>query len=313
MPHVVILPYYSSDEVERYLKIAELIKSYGKQKNDYQFLLASSPRTTPDKRLYETYRAIAPTTSIQCPSQVFGYPAGPTAMFWDCMDYISDNLSDDDGFSLWLESDMAPVKADWIDRLSDEWYGMKVHPAPSDTPVLMGCYVPPVYKQRPFRKKKLILDCHINGGACYSKRFANQMPAAAREGVFDMAVFQHAQSVGRVVYSDQITFSNSARVRRDIANPKLAIVHGFMQDKDAFIDQCVRPLTAQERESALAWGPMTERWETIRRQIRVMFVRKGQRAMWENMMLAKQQHSMSGQAGKTINPTPAYTAARKAA
>ena len=296
MAHVVILPYYSLDEVERYLKIAELIKSHGPQENDFQFLLAASPRTEPNTRLLETFNSIAPTVSMQCPTQVFGYPAGPTAMFWDCMDYIAENMGDDDGFALWLESDMAPVKPNWIDRLSNEWYGMQDDPAPTDTPILMGCYVPPVFKHRPFKRKKKILDCHINGGACYAKQFARQMPAEAREGVFDMAVFRHAESIGRIVYSDQITFSNTARVRRDVVNPQLVILHGFMQDKDEFIEQCVKPLTPEEREATLAWSSMNDRWETIRRQIKVMFVRKGQKAMWENMMLAKRQHSQTRKA-----------------
>ena len=296
MAHVVILPYYSLDEVERYLKIADLLKTFGAQQNEYQFLLASSPRTEPNERLLEVYSSIAPTTSIQCPTQVFGYPAGPTAMFWDCMDYIAENMGNDDGFSLWLESDMAPVKSDWLDRLSDEWYGVNDQSAPESTPILMGCYVPPVFKHRPFRRKKKILDCHINGGACYSKQFAIQMPPEAREGVFDMAVFRHAETVGRIVYSDQITFSNTARVRRDVVNPQLVILHGFMQDKDAFIDQCVLPVTPEERQATLAWSSVNERWENIRRQIKVMFVRKGQQAMWENMMLAKRQHSQTRKA-----------------
>lgn len=296
MAHVVILPYYSLDEVERYLKIAESIQSFGAQQNDYEFLLASSPRTEPNERLREAYEAIAPTTSIQCPTQIFGYPAGPTAMFWDCMDYIADHKGDDDGFSLWLESDMAPVKKDWIDRLSDEWYGLQQDPAPTDTPIMMGCYVPPVYKHRPFRKKKKILDCHINGGACYAKQFGRLLPEEARDGVFDMAVYPYADRIGRIQFSDQITFSNCERVRRDAVNPTHVILHGFMQDKDRFIDQCIEPITDAERESTLAWIPMTERWDSLRRQVRVMFVRKGQRAMWENMMLAKRRHSQSRKA-----------------
>ena len=37
-------------------------------------------------------------------------------MFWDCMEYVEKHYASNDGFSLWLESDMCPTQADWIDR-----------------------------------------------------------------------------------------------------------------------------------------------------------------------------------------------------
>lgn len=98
-------------------------------------------------------------------------------MYWDAMQFIAENFAESDGFGLWLESDMAPVKPDWLDRLSAEWYT-------DPPPLMMGCYVPDVYKHRLFRKPKLLLNAHINGGACYATDFAIRMPQEARDGVF---------------------------------------------------------------------------------------------------------------------------------
>lgn len=280
--HVVILPYYCDEEVARYLKIAERLKEFPAPRGGYHFLLASSPRTATNHSLVDAYSAIGTTIPFACPTQIFGYPEGPTAMFWDCMEYLAENFSDQTGFGLWLESDMAPIKPDWIDRLSAEWFSQ------SQTPIMMGCYVPEVYKHRIFKKPKLLLHPHINGGACYAMDFARQMPAAARTGVFDMAVFEYAQQLGRTRSTKQIAFSTVSRVRRDLLDDSKVLLHGFMQSKDVFIDGCLQPLSERELAAA-AWNSWLDQWEDLQRSLRVKFVRKGPRAMLENMYLAKKK------------------------
>lgn len=288
--HVVILPYYCEDEIKRYLQIADFLVSQPKSpRADYCFLLAASPLATTSETLKETYSRLAPTYHFKCPTQVFGYPEGPTAMFWDCMDHIAERFAGSQGFSLWLESDMCPTRGDWIDRLSAEWF------AASPEPIMMGCYVPEVFKHRLFRKPKRLLDPHINGGACYSIGFANHMPSEAREGVFDMAVYRFAESAGRVLPTEQITFSTLGRVRRDLRDDSKTLLHGFMQDKDRFIADCVRPITNRERQAAVL-APLQENLETLKRRLRVCFVRRGHRAMLENMLLAKQKMESSKRA-----------------
>ena len=206
-------------------------------------------------------------------------------MYWDAMDFVAKEFSGSDGFSLWLESDMCPVKPDWLDRLSNEWYA-------GDPALLMGCYVPEVFKHRIFRQPKQILDPHINGGACYAIDFANQLPPEARDGVFDMAVYNYASQVGHVIKTKQVMFSSSNRVRRDVADPDKVLLHGFMQDKDQFIDECVRPLTDAEKRSA-SWAPLHDKIESLQRRVRVQFFRRGHRAMLENMLLAKERMEKS--------------------
>ncbi len=280
--HVVILPYYCQDEVDRYVKIAGWLADQPRPQSEFCFLLASSPLTEPNDELYEAFSQIAPTVHYQCPTQVFGYPEGPTAMYWDCMDFVADEFAGSQGFSLWLESDMCPTRSDWIDRLSAEWFSV------SPEPMMMGCYVPQIFKYRLFRKPKAILDPHINGGACYALDFSRRMPPEAREGCFDMAVYKHANRLGTVLETDQISFSTLGRVRRDLLDDAKVLLHGFMQDKDRFIESCLRPLSPQERRvSALL--PIRDRLETLQRRVRVCFVRRGHRAMLENMLLTKQK------------------------
>jgi hypothetical protein len=287
--HVIILPYYCQDEIRRYLKIASHLKSYPRPGVSHSYVLAASPLAEPSEALRAVFSQLGPTRAFQCPTKIYGYPEGPTAMYWDAMEFVATEFAGSSGFSLWFESDMCPVKPDWLDRLSAEWYSTP------QVPLMMGCYVPEVFKYRFFREPKLILDPHINGGACYSIDFVNKMPAEAREGVFDMAVFGYAKLAGYVQKTEQISFSSTRRVRRDVLDESKVILHGFMQDKDKFIDSCVRPITPEERRMA-NWSAWQDQIESLQRRVRVRFVRKGHRAMLENMLLAKEKFEAAKQA-----------------
>ena len=283
MRHVVILPYFCDEEIKRYLKIVRRMEQFPSQKCDWQFLLAASPRIKPSHTLLQACRRVAPSESFQCPTQVFGYPEGPTAMFWDSMEYIEHHSPNDGGFGFWFESDMAAVQPDWLDRLDAEWNQ-------GSTPLLMGCYVPEVYKQRLFRRRKLLLEDHVNGGACYGKQFARWMPPEAREGVFDVVVYKYAKKLGRVKGTSLIDFSTNSQVRRDLANVQKVVLHGFMQDKNQFIADCVTPLTTREKKQAFL-NPLLETIDFSRRRLRVWMVRRGKQAMYENMLLARQRET----------------------
>ena len=89
-------------------------------------------------------------------------------------------------------------------------------------------------------------------------------------------------------------------------DPDKVLLHGFMQEKDQFIDECLAPLTELEVKSA-AWNPLKEKIETANRMVRVWFVRKGRKAMLENMFLAKKQFDQTD-SGSGL-PVPAKRAA----
>lgn len=281
MKHVVILPYFCDEEIKRYLKIVDRMGQFPKQKCEWQFLLAASPRIKPSDELRLACEKVAPTDSFQCPTQIFGYPEGPTAMFWDSMEYIQNHTPNDGGFGLWFESDMAATQPDWMDRLDAEWNE-------GNPPLLMGLYVPEVYKYRLLKRKKLLLGDHVNGGACYGKEFAKWMPPEARDGVFDVVVYQYARKLGKVKATRLIDFSTNQRVRRDVMDTSKVVLHGFMQDKNRFIDDCVAPVTDREHKNAYL-HPMLNSVETTRRKLRVWSVRRGKRAMYENMLLARER------------------------
>jgi hypothetical protein len=279
MTPIIILPYFSEEEVARYLRLADHIASLGRQSTPHRYLLAASPRIEPNARLAAAFGRLAPTDHLRCPTQIFGYPQGPTAMFWDAMEHVDRRWGHEPGFSLWMESDMVPVKPDWLDRLKREW-------CRPPAPLVMGCLIPPVYKRRLLRRKKLLLDQHVNGGACYAKDFARRMSAASRDVVFDMAVYSAAQQRGGVRATNQIALTTLSRARRDVVDPERVLLHGFMQDKDQFLEVCARPVSLAELR-AWRWRGMSEAWETARRRVRVWLVRRGPQAMFENMLLAK--------------------------
>ena len=103
-----------------------------------------------------------------------------------------------------------------------------------------------------------------------------------------MAVYQHAAKQNRVRQTRQIAFSTLDRVRRDVMDPTKVLLHGFMQDKDPFIDLCLTPVSEQEVKQQ-RWHQLQDQLEFLKRRIRVQFVRRGHRAMLENMMIAKRK------------------------
>jgi len=285
MTHTVILPYFCEEEVQRYKKIVSHIGNLGPQLADYNFLLAASPKMAPSEELERVCQQVAPTFSFQCPTQIFGYPEGPSAMFWDAMDYVDHRLCQDTtGFALWIESDMIPVKADWLDRLDQEWC------SEAKTPIVMGCYVPELYKKRVLREKRLVLHEHINGGACYHKQLASILPGSVRSEVFDMVVYREAKKLGTTICSEQIMFSTESRARRDVLNPSLVLLHGFMQDKDRFIELCCEDVTNFELTTQPLNG-LLDAIENMQRQVKTMWVRRGRQAVLENMFLEKRKLS----------------------
>ena len=282
MKNVIIVPYFSEEEVDRYLRIAKRLDAFREQSVAYEFLLAASPRIQPSERLFYAFSQIAPCKHFQCPTKIFGYPQGPTAMFWDCMDHVHETYDLEGGFSLWMESDMVPVKRDWISRLSAEWT------AHDRVPLLMGCYVPDVEKHRFFRRKRLWIKEHINGGACYSNDFAASMPLEAREGVFDMVVYQHAESLGRASRTPQIAFATVPTALAQANRNDRVLLHGFMQNKDDFLDMCLAsdPDSSPPATPPSAW---MEQFRDIYEKFLLRFIVRGRPAMLRALLL-KQKH-----------------------
>lgn len=278
MAQIIILPYYCDEEVDRYVSIAHQIQQLGRQEVEIRFLLASSPRTEPSQRLYDAYSKIAPAIRFQCPSQIFGYPQGPTAMFWDCMDYIADHFGEESGFSFWLESDMIPVKPNWAQQLTEAWNGY------DSRLLVMGCLIPEVYKYRLLRPPRQMTAQHINGGACFAKDFARRIPREAREGTFDTAIYPYLTEIeGAVESTNLIALSSVSHVKRDIRRSGPVVLHGYFQDKDRFIQESLRGMPDEWREFEEP-GMLSRLYDQTVRRLRVGLMRRGRRAFIETLL-----------------------------
>jgi len=226
--YTVILPYYCEEEIQRYLKIADYLKRHTQRHPGYEFLLASSPWTDPCPRLYDAFSLLGPVRYFRCRTPAFGHTDGPAAMFWDCMQFLCDHGPRNGGFALWFESDMIPVRGDWMERLAREWES-------EPGLLLMGHFVAS-FKTRDGGMARE----HINGGACYAKDFARYVPCEGRRPAFDVQFFPSIRATGRWRDSALFGFANQKNFARQIRAGKRAILHGFRQDKDLFIRNCIR-------------------------------------------------------------------------
>ena len=239
--HTIILPYFCDAEIERYELILEHIYRLGQQQVDYEFLLAASPKISPSERLMAAASRVAPSRHFACPSQVFGYPEGPSAMFWDCMCHLAEGRGRT-GFALWMESDMCPIKPDWLDQLDRDWE------ACGDI-FVMGCVVPQVNRHQrtpvvgrfsnKFQHKRWVTQ-HVNGGACYRCDLVRHMPSDFRDGLFDVRLGEILGEMGGYADTPCISFSTLERLSDDLDDPQKVLLHGYLQNKDVFLQGCTK-------------------------------------------------------------------------
>ncbi|WP_372717825.1 hypothetical protein [Novipirellula sp.] len=242
--HTIILPYFSEAEIDRYERILDHMLSMEAPKCEFEFLLSASPRTEPSDRLMQSASRIAAARHLHCPTQVFGYPFGATAMFWDSMREVASDRHGTEGFALWMESDMCPVSHDWLDRLDEQWRC-------SGDVLVMGCEVPDVYHNcqskfrfyRPFRarpiKKKKWISRHINGGACYRRDLVHQVSHEYQDGIFDVRLGDLLREHGGYSSTPAIAFSTLDRLDKDLRDPDKVLLHGYLQEKDSFLTACI--------------------------------------------------------------------------
>lgn len=229
MYHVIVLPYFCSDEVRRYHRIATLLASYPRPDAEFRFLLAAAGTAKPDAELIAQLESLAEVDVLQCRMGGDHYWHGAATMFWEIMDHLRALDKRDGGFVLWMESDMVPIKHDWLDRLDHEWREL-------DRPLVMGSYVthfPAYLGGEPVRP-------HINGGACYAKDLATVIPGPPGRALpFDMAMFPAVVASGRPwSATQQFAFASpvEASTPRNFADA--TILHGLGPEKDMFVD-CV--------------------------------------------------------------------------
>jgi hypothetical protein len=254
MKHIIAIPYYSEDEVRRYLRIADLLKKFKSETTALEFLLCPAPSIVSNRRLFDDFSEVSPVKVYQCTTEIVGYPQRPTAMFWEIMEYIAGAFPQDGGFVLWLESDMVPIRENWAHKLISEW---------TDSPnlILMGPLMPE------FRTRKgNVIPEHINGGSCYSKDLVKHVPLEARRAYFDLELFSYVKATTRFKPSDSFVLATYHDVPELIFASKAVILHGYLQPKDKFVKRCVDLVKQpQSVERKMSWFSKATRLRMLRR------------------------------------------------
>jgi hypothetical protein len=255
MKHIVTIPYYSEDEVRRYLRIAELL-TWLKSANTtaLEFLICPAPSIRLSDRLLQAFSTVSAVSVYQCTTGVVGYPQRATAMFWEIMEYIASAYPRDGGFVLWLESDMVPIRSNWAQKLISEW---------TSTPnvLLMGPWMPE------FRTRKGdIVPEHINGGSCYSKDLVKHVPIEARRAYFDLELFSYVKKTNRFKPSDLFVLASYHELPDLIFASKAVILHGYLQSKDKFVKRCADLVEQPESlQRKMSWFSKATRLPILRR------------------------------------------------
>ena len=232
MKHIILLHYYCEAEIERYLQIAEFLREYSRCRADYEFLLLAASCISPSQVLQDAYSKIAPAKTLSGQKTMNGHLAGANAAFWEGMEYINNNYEKDGGFVFWLESDMLPIKKNWVDLLELEW---KKHPGI----LVMGLYIPWLIDPR---VECNLITPHINGGGCYVKYLDSIIPISYKNPAFDMHLSRYAMKVRKFHKSGQFVFTDKYELCYDISNPKITILHGLEQDHNQFISGTINLL-----------------------------------------------------------------------
>ena len=231
MKHIVIIPYSYEQDIENFKKTGKFLINFSKNKSEYIFLLVNHLIKS-NKELLNIFSKIAPVEQMESVVPILGAPEGVAATFWEIMDYINQNYEKDGGFVLWFEPDMIPIRENWVDILAEEW---RKH----TNALIIGMYV----QARYCKKTGFLFPEHINGGACYAKDLASQVPLEYKSGVCDMSLFQYIKKTRRHYKCNFFNFSHQYSLLSDMKNRQIVILHGYLQDKDEFLSKVIRLLS----------------------------------------------------------------------
>jgi len=243
MKHLIVIPYYCRQEVRRFLWTADHIKRMPRAKVPFEFLISSRFDAKADDRLFDVLSAIAPTKMFRCTTQQKGNPPGSKAMFFDTMNHIALHYESDGGFALWFESDMVPIKHDWLSRISREWTDVPQNKA------VMGHGIAPI--------KQAGIPGHINGGACYAKNLARLVrldkivDQHVVQKAFDMLLFQEIQRVQPYKYSKAFVNAYLSFIPRYFNDSQICVLHGWAQPKDKFVKECINYSRSSEKSKCI--------------------------------------------------------------
>ena len=175
--HIIILPYFSNQEVKRFEKLSEIWDKIN-TKTDCKFVFLLVGRwdthqldtrkiTSNLKNFGNIKKIVLSNPNVNLPKSSRHDLA--KIMFVKTMTYINQYLSNAKGFALWLEADCIPTAKDWIFCLEKEW-------SKKTNTLLMGHYIS--YENELDYERKSF-PSHINGVACYAKNIIDIIPPKA--------------------------------------------------------------------------------------------------------------------------------------
>lgn len=214
MEHIVILPYYSRTELERFARLAGIWRRLDPGRVRYRFLLSSrfDAPAAPQSLLNEL-AGLAPLELHSCTTPETQFPNSASAMFFDTMEHVRRSARRDGGFALWIEADMVPLRPKWLEDFEAEWR--------TGHYTLMGRYM-----------RWHDVPEHINGGACYTKDFARVVPRNIAGG-WDVTCYPFVQRFGMARRTELIDFRYLSPTLASAPRSGAAIIHG-VKDNSVF-------------------------------------------------------------------------------
>jgi hypothetical protein len=237
MTHLILLPVTRSEEITRFKIVAEYLHRSIKNMSNFEFLLMHNGFTDETVELLTLLSKVAPVKHNKISTTINSYPEGPAYFFWESMGFINRQYIKDSGFVLWMESDMVPTKSNWVDRLDEEWTNQR-------NALVMGLYL----RRKYIVKTSGFLPEHINGGACYSKNIAAVIPPSRRGVPYDETLFKEIRKSGRYRKSNLFKFSALSTLVDDIENERVAILHGYRQNKTLFVNKAIKLLGSKSEQ-----------------------------------------------------------------
>lgn len=220
--HTIVLPYFSEQELGRFHDLADYINNCTFKITNcrYNFLIVACSLPL-DNSLVDKFRYIAPSVGYVTPVGKLDYGNGSCSLFWDVAEHVHNNYPHD-GFMLWMESDMVPLKPDWIDSLDAIWENQSI----------LGMRV----KRCFYASTQTLTTEHINGGACYNKMLAGLVPREARKHPFDMSLYPFVSNDAK--FTDAFRFISNNRIRDVVFDPSAVVGHAYVAKHNK--DQVIR-------------------------------------------------------------------------
>lgn len=226
MRHIIALALYNLADLDRFTWLANLQQHLPRPHIEIEYLLVSLIHRDSSRDLEKQLASFAPTHVFGGNHHGNDHPHVAADIFWQTMDFVLTRFDHDDGFVLWMESDMVPAKPDWLERVHREWCDF-------GSPLVMGQFV----DRLPHHLGDGPVPPHITGGACYAKNLSEFVATGVdRQPRFDVSLFNALENQHeRVHATSQFAFGAVQLIDQMINDECISLVRGLAQPADEFV------------------------------------------------------------------------------